>query len=381
MKTVLTKFLAISSVALLMLASCKKDQTLVTSNGGKPGALTANTSAPVVLDKAMVNDTTTVIRFNFTKANYGFSAAVTNTLQIDAPGDNWKSPTTFTLASGAYSQGFSTPAFNSLLLKLNLPAGVASQVNVRVAHSISTTVAPVYTNVLSLTVTPFNLQSWVYVPGSCEGWANSTDHTTAPLEDSLYSATSNGIYVGIINFPAGDRDFLVVPVKGSWAYKYATNDAETTNGTAVTYSTTYVASGGNNFFAPTTAGYYLVTLNTNNNTLTMAQADFYSIVGSAPPGTAWNTDSPMKYLNDGTNTWVATNIPMIVGEYKFRQDDAWSNSWGPSATAGTVVSANATGDGNIQLTTAGNYNFTFVMPAAPLGSTPLVTTTYTAVKQ
>ena len=68
MKTVLTKFLAISGVALLMLASCKKDQTQVTATAGKSGALTASATT-AVLDKSMVNDTTTIITFNFTKAN------------------------------------------------------------------------------------------------------------------------------------------------------------------------------------------------------------------------------------------------------------------------------------------------------------------------
>jgi hypothetical protein len=89
----------------------------------------------------------------------------------------------------------------------------------------------------------------------------------------------------------------------------------------------------------------------------------------------------MKYVNDGNGLWVANNVPMIVGEYKFRQDGQWTNSWGPTSTAGTITDSSPIGDGNIQLTTAGNYNFTFYMPATVYGTTPAVTTTYTAVKQ
>lgn len=359
-----------------MLASCKKEGTLVKATSGTPGALTANTNT-LALNKAMVSDTTTVITFNFTKANFGFSAAVTNTLQIDAVSDNWANPTTFTLGTGVYSQGFSTGVFNSLILKLNLPAGVASPVNVRVVHSLGPNVTPVYSNTLALTVTPFDLTSWVYLPGAYEGssWPNP-----GPLEDSLVSVTGNGVYVGIINFPAGANQFLVIPVKGSWTNKWATNFASSNpTGNSVTYPVTY--NGANNFYAPVAAGYYLITLDTNGNTISIVPADFYTIIGSAPPGTAWNNDYPMKYINDGNNTWVANNVPMTVGEYKFRQDDAWTNSWGPSATAGMATDSSPTGDGNIQLTTAGNYNFTFVMPATASGATPLVTTSYTAVKQ
>ena len=375
MKTVLTKFLAISSIGLLMLASCKKQGVEVVSNGGKPGALTANTTN-LALNKSMVNDTSKVIVFNFTKANFGFSAAVTNTLQIDAQGDNWANPTSFTLPVGTYTEGFSTFDFNNLVLKLNLTAGVASQVNVRIAHVLAANVPAVYSNVLSLTVTPFNLTSWVYLPGAYEGWANP-----GPQEDSLVSVTGNGVYTGIVNFTSASSQFLIVPVKGSWANKWATADAATGNASSATYSTEYVTGGGNNFQTPTTPGYYLLTFNSNTNQLTMTQADFYSIIGSAPPGTAWQNDYPMKYVNDGNGNWVANNVPMVVGEYKFRQDDQWTNSWGPSATAGIATDTNPTGDGNLQLTIAGNYNFTFNMPATVLGTTPAVTAAYTAVKQ
>jgi len=56
MKKVLTKFLAFSGVALLMLSACKKDGALVTSNGGKPGMLTASTTT-LVLDKTKLDST------------------------------------------------------------------------------------------------------------------------------------------------------------------------------------------------------------------------------------------------------------------------------------------------------------------------------------
>ncbi|MDP9080513.1 MAG: SusE domain-containing protein [Bacteroidota bacterium] len=367
----LTKILALGCLGLLALASCKKSDSLVTSTGGKAGALSTNVSE-LVLDKAKVSSPDTVITFNFNQASYGYKAAVTNTLQIDSMGDNWTAGKvkSVVLAPNVLKVGYTTADFNSILLKLNLKSGVSSQIQIRVAQSISSNVKPVYSNVVNLTVTPFNLTSWLYVPGSYEGWANST-----PQMDSLVSVTGNGIYVGIINFTAGNNDFLVLPVKGSWTHKYATNDPKNSTSSTVTYD------GPNNFYAPATAGQYIVTFNLNTNTISFALADYYSIIGSAPPGNAWSTDTFMKYVNDGAGNWVANNIPMVVGEYKFRQDAQWSNSWGPSATAGTVVSSGAVGDGNIQLTTAGNYNFTLHMPATSYGSTPLATTTFTATKQ
>jgi hypothetical protein len=371
MKTVLTKFLAISCVSLLMLASCKKDGVLVKSNGGTPGALAANVTT-LPLDKTKVSDTTKVITFSFSKANYGYSAAVTNTLQIDVPGDNWAHPTTFTLGTGVLSQGFSTGDFNALLLKLNIPAGVASPVSVRVAHSVAVNVPPVYSNVLALTVTAFNLQSWVYVPGAYEGsnWPNP-----GPLEDSLYSATDNGIYVGIINFTAGNNQFLIVPVK-NWNNKWATPDAASTSGTSSTYNVAY--NGSNNFYAPATPGQYLVTLNTNTNQLTIVPADYYTIIGSSTPGGNWSTDLPLKYVNDGSGNWVGS-FTLLAGQFKFRQSGQWTNSWGTpqagTAGAGIPNTLNDTKNDNINAT-AGTHTVTFTMAATPLGTTPAVTTTY-----
>jgi hypothetical protein len=372
MKKNLTKFIALSSVALLMLSSCKKDGDLTTSNGGKPGALTASTTT-LVLDKTKINDSTTVINFNFTNANYGFDAAVTNTLQIDAAGDNWANPASATLSTKVLSQGYSTAQFNSLLLKLNLKASVAAQVNVRVMHSVSVSVAPVYTNVVALTVTPFNLTSFVYVPGAYEGptWPNP-----GPLEDSLVSATDNGIYVGIINFSAGNNQFLIVPIKGSWANKYATT-ANPATGSSAIYPTEYVSSGGNNFYAPTAAGQYLVTLNINTNSLSIAPVDYYSVIGDAAQG--WSTDVPMKFVNDGTNTWLAANVAMSVDlppndGFKIRQDDAWGYSWGTSGSTGILTDANGV---NIGISAAGNYNVQFVMAPTPFGSAPVTTAPYT----
>jgi hypothetical protein len=372
MKKNLTKLLAVGSLGLLLLPACKKDGALVTSNGGKAGTLTASVNT-LPLDKTKLNDPSMVINFSFTAADYGYSAAVTNTLQIDVPSDNWAHPTSATLGVKTYSQGFSTADFNNLVLKLNVPAGVSTPVVARIQQSISSSIKPIYSNTLSLNVTAFDLTSWLYITGAFSQWENP-----GPLEDSLVSVTGNGVYVGVINFNAtgsGNNQFLVLPAK-NWNYKYATTGTNTPS-TTVTYGTS-----GNNFNAPTADGEYLVTVNLNNNTISIVPADYYSLIGSSTPGGNWSTDLFLKFVNDGNNNWVGT-FPMLAGEYKFRLDGQWSVSWGPGATAGTAVTSGATGDGNIPLSPAGTYTFTFNQPATVVGgsASPLGTTTFTAVKQ
>src|SRR3569833_323286 len=368
MKTVLTKFLAIGSIGLLMLASCKKEGVKVMSNGGKPGNLTANTT-DLPLDKSKVNDTSKVITFDFTKANFGYTAAVTNTLQIDAQGDSWANPTTFTKPNGVYKQSFNTFDFNNLVLKLNLTAGVPSPINVRIVHSLGANVPPVYSNTLSLTVTPFNLTSWVYVVGAFDGRPSLSANGT----DSLISATGNGVYTGIINFPANANEFLILPQSNNYNNKYASTQAPNAGPTS-----TVTQNGPNNLSAPKTGGQYIVNFNSNTGVISFTAADFYSIIGSATPGGNWSTDMNLKFVNDGNNIWTGT-FTLLAGEFKFRQSGQWTNSWGiPQAGhegAGVPNTLNDTHNDNIPVT-AGTHTVTFVQAPTPLGTTPTITTTY-----
>ncbi len=375
MKSLLNKILTISGVALLMLSACKKDGAVITATSGTPGVLSASATT-LVLNNAKITDPAIVETFTLVQPNFGYNAAISNTLQIDVPSDNWANPYTVSMGADVFTQGFNTNDFNNILLKAGMKGNVTATVNIRVKSSIGASTF-VYSNVLALTVTPFNLKSWLYVPGAYEGWNNP-----GPLEDSLYSATGNGIYVGIINFTAGNNQFLVTPAK-NWNNKYATNDAASTSGTSSNYSVTY--NGPNNFYAPATAGYYLITLNTNNNTMSIVPANFYSIIGDAAQG--WGTDVALKYVNDGNGNWVTTPPAPLVssGQFKIRQNNDWTYSWGipksGSAGFGVANTLNNTSNDNIPVAVNGNYLVTFNSPAATFGTVPAVTTTYSSVKQ
>src|SRR5476651_295681 len=98
MRSIFNRVLTIGGIGLLMLSACKKDGTLVTiaANGGTAGTLSAS-STTLVLDKTKLKDTSKVIKFTLTDANYGYNAATTATLQIDVASDNFKTPQSVTL--------------------------------------------------------------------------------------------------------------------------------------------------------------------------------------------------------------------------------------------------------------------------------------------
>jgi len=354
MKRILSKLIALSGIGLLMLSACKKDGAVVTSNGGKAGTLTASTTTLVLL-KSSYTDTTAAISFSFTAANYGFSAAVTNTLQIDSMGDNWQKPYSVTLSNKVYTQGFSTAAFNALLLKLNIKAGTASPVEVRIMHSVSAQVTPIYSNVLTLTVTPFNLISYVYVPGSYQN-TNSNLQWSPATADSLVSPTDNGVYTGYVYFQTGSQ-FKVTPAP-NWNNSYG--DA---GGGKISLS-------GGNLNAPA-AGLYFVTVDLNQNTITYSAYNHtWSLIGTA--AVDWNTDIEMPFVQNN-NAYQVTYTLNSAGQFKFRADNQWALSLGDvSPVDGQLTSNNGA---NINVPSNGTY-----LVSLSFGN-PLLAPTYTLVKQ
>lgn len=361
MKTLLSKFMMLNGLAILVLASCKKDGELATvsSTSTVASVLTASTTTPV-LTKATL--TATSVTFTTTLPSYGFSAAHTDSLEFDAHSDAFAKVKKAVAVTAGTTVTYNVLDFNNILLGMNLAAGTSAQVDVRLKSSLSATVGKAYSNVVTLTVTPFALVSYMYVPGAYQGWNPST-------ADSLQSATSNGIYTGIINFTAGNNQFLVTPAK-NWNNKYATNDAASTSGTSSSYSVTY--NGSNNFYAPSTAGQYTVTLNINTNTLTIVPANYYSVIGDAALG--WGTDVDMKY-NNGTQLWTLTTALNATGAFKFRKNHDWGTSYGLTSPVNGLNLTSSNG-GNISVSAAGTYALTFSVNA-----TDATLATYTAVKQ
>jgi hypothetical protein len=381
MKRLLTGFLTLCSVALLMMSSCKKSDKMVTDAGSQAGTLSASTTN-LVLEPSRASDTSAAITFSFTAPKITFkSAKLIDEIQVDVPSDNWKSPTSISVSTTATSQGFSTAVFDKLLLALKLPVGVSTTVNVRLSNGLSAESA-LYSNVISLTVTPINLASFIYIVGQFNGYS-----TTAP--DSLISATSNGIYTGIINFPAGENQFLILPQK-NFNNKYATTLSPSTTADSISYAVEYVSGGGNNLVAPSDAGTYHIILNTLTNTISIARTNSYSAIGSVTPGANYTTDDELKYVN-GKEDWegvFAFTYGSFPGGFKIRQNDDWTWSWGipKSGSAGDGIpnTLNNSSNDNIPVAASGNYlvTFTYTEAAYSIASPPpSVTATYTLTQQ
>ncbi len=126
-------------------------------------------------------------------------------------------------------------------------------------------------------------------------------------------------------------------------------------GTTLSYGSVEFPTGtavqdGPNFFVP--GGEYSVTFNRTTGAYNFAFPSI-GIIGSAVNG--WDVaDTDLSTTNG--ETYTLTNLPLLVGELKFRQDNAWNVSFG----GGTFPMGTSTqGGDNIIIPTAENYDVTF----------------------
>ncbi|WP_374459610.1 SusE domain-containing protein [Chryseobacterium taeanense] len=313
------KFLVCGLVAV-MLFSCEKDEDQAIASLKSNANLSADKTS-IVLTKP--NATQNAIKYSWSNPDYGVNLAITNQLQFAVQGTNFATPKTIDLAAGTKQISYTVEELNAILLGLALTPDVASNVQIRLKSTLGTSVT--YSNIINLTATPYALISYMYAPGAYQGW-------NPPTANTLVSANSNGIYIGFINFTAGNLAFKITP-QTNWNNSYGTNSQfnSSTNTIPVIYN------GGGDIVAPG-IGYYQATIDTNANTLKMIPYQM-SLIGSATPGGNWSTDIDMVWDNTLLK-WKAT-ATFLSGEFKFRLNHDWNQTnWGGSGGVASTSGAN-----------------------------------------
>jgi len=283
----------------------------------------------LVLDENAPDATATTIKWNdYTK----YGVKVTYLVEMAAANSDVYFP--LGTVENAKELALTNLALDQAVLKTGAVANVASDVKIRVtatSSSIGGTIVKT-SDVVTFKVTPYQLESFMYVPGAYQNW----DPATAV---AIRSATSNGVYVGYINFTAPNSAFKITPER-NW-----TNNYGSTGGNNLTYN------GGNDLVAPN-VGWQKLTVNLTEMTYDLTPYS-WGIIGSASPG-GWDDDTDMVF-NSTTQKWEIENIALTVGEIKFRLNNAWTVDYGDNGNDGTLER----GAANIPITEAGNYKITF----------------------
>jgi len=337
MKSLINKMMFVVLSSLVFL-SCQKDELQSVLDVSATPTLTASASN-IVLQQA--NGDQEAITFTWSATNYGFKAATSYTLQMAKKGTDFTaaSSTEIPLANNTQTT-FTITGFNRELLKI-ISAGSASEVEVRIKSEVGTmaTVSPVYSNVVTITATPYrdiiNYPS-LYVPGDYQGW----DAANAP---KISSKTNNKVYEGYINIKAGSLAFKITS-EPDWNH---TNYGDGGTGK--------LSTSGGDLKVPS-AGYYLLNADLNSLTWSATKIDSWGVIGDAMG--SWDVDKKLSF-NSTTEVWTLTT-DLSVGKIKFRANDAWDLNFGDS----NIDNIPEYSGGDIPITAAGNYTITLDLSVA-----------------
>ncbi|MET0634790.1 MAG: SusE domain-containing protein [Chitinophagaceae bacterium] len=333
MKNRFLYFILSVSVILLMF-SCKKEGNITVLQTPVLPTITVS-SASVVLSEATAADTVQVI--TWTPADYGFSAAVSYSIQLAKAATGFATPKEITLGNNRVLK-YTGAELNQLALLQGIAPGSTGQLEVRV-RSVLTDSIRQYSETITFAVTPYlvviNYPS-LWVPGDYQGWKAET-------AEKISSRLSNGVYEGYIYFASGptfkftnepDWDHLIY----GWAS--STESGSDVSGTFIT--------GGGNLYVPST-GYFLIKGNTNDNTWSGTKINSWSMIGDF---NNWAGDAPLTY-DVLTKKWTGTLTAAAAGGFKFRANNDWPINFG-DAGADLILDY----DGSNIAVTAGTHTVT-----------------------
>ncbi len=332
------KNIALLGAALLVLASCEKDEVKLILGAGVPPTVSASGNSFVITE---TNLSDVLLTLNWTKSDYSTNVAVNYTVQVDKAGNNFAAPMEYAVEN-LLTRTMTGAELNTAARNVGLVAGTAGNLEVRIKSEINPDVDPIYSSSTTISVNPLVvviIYPTLHAPGSYQGWAPD-------LAPTIQSAKSNNKYEGYVYFADANAEFKLTDAP-DWNNGIFGDSGDGTSGT--------IASPGNNFKV-TDVAYYQLIVDITASTWSAVRTD-WGIIGSATP-TAWDSDTKMTY-DAGTQTLTIT-IDLIAGEIKFRANSAWDLNLGDTGADGIMEY----GGDNIAVAEAGNYTVTLDLRAS-----------------
>jgi hypothetical protein len=289
--------------------------------------------------------------FKVSAADYGVSAPVTYSLQIDKTGNNFANAQTLTSSSTTSLAVTVVQLYNAMTgaTALNLPTNVKASIDVRVMATIGASLQPAYSNVKTIIVNPLpSLKPYYsvtpkpyYIVGLADGtWNNSPAGLGVSLiplglasgKAYLSSGAGTFTYTGYIK---ASQSFKIIRDLGGWDEQWGNDGGEGINSPRR-------KSGGSdpsNFKVPAN-GYYTITLNSIANTCTIVAANItptaYTSIDMPGGQNGWTISDYMTPVSTTNNhDWYKTITFSGSGEVKFRAnaDPNWSVNWGTQSAS------------------------------------------------
>lgn len=347
-KNIIIKFL-MAVVLILGLTSCEDRDLVTIDNVATPVVMDLSTNSLVLDENFPTNHALTV---SWTPAEYTVPVAMNYILEISKD-EAFANPVELGRTQNVKFLSFTVKDLNEAAKAIGLVAYEPQKMYFRVKSYLGEGDMYQISNVTSLTITPYIASPTynytdLYLIGNATagGWDNvATNMNLFPL---LKTANSN-VYTFTGLFKVGG--FKVIKVKGDWGAQFGYG------GSAGTLST----DGGSGDIQVAEEGYYKLTIDTAALTYTFVPVTVptttyssVSIFGSVNGN--WDTDTQLTQSTFDPHVWMATNLHLKDGEFKFRANNNWDVSWGTdSEFFGTAT----LGGSNIPLSSEWDYHVYF----------------------
>ena len=268
------------------------------------------------------------------KSWYGVDTPLTYTLQMDNNDGEFLSPQEVSILSGN-NISLSHADLNAKAFALKLAPEVASKIKVRLKANLKYGAVPIYSNVSTLTVTPYStlilkypMPSELYLQGDAvpSNWGT-------PVTDIQKMAQIDDHRFGLIVALTGGKSFAVISAASTWSDPaYVTLDANTIPQSTGNFEPRGSATnwGGAPIKSPAVSGVYQVILDFTTGTysitpavLMTSPAELY-IIGDATTN-GWNAPgNAQKFTKVDNNTFTLTTA-LKAGKYAFlNANSTWS---------------------------------------------------------
>jgi hypothetical protein len=334
--------LLIPVIALVaFFASCDKVDDLPSY---QPGSAVALTSSVATIAAAPADSNNVAMTLSWTSPKYAQdSAKYKFVVQVDSAGRNFSKAVSKTF-TGVLSGSFTNKELNVIMLGYGFSFNVPYDMDVRVISSYGNNNEQYTSNTLKVKMTPYKVPPKVGLPAggklflvgdaSQGGWNNPV-----PVPNQEFARLDETTWAGVFNI-VGGKNYLVLPVNGSWDHKYSVADAS-----VPAESGDFAYDNPSNFNGPAASGWYLIVLNFQSGKFTVTPAapvpDNLFIVGDATPG-QWNNPVPtpsQQFIRLNSSEFELSTLAMTSGKsyLLLPVNGSWDHKYGGTEKLGGAL--------------------------------------------
>lgn len=156
------KKLSIVCLAIILLVGCDDNDRIAIANTPADGSFILKSDIETLVLKKEGAYARTALTLSWDSLLYNVSTPVIYTVQFDSINGNFSNPIEDLVSTGKFAHTFTDSAMNVRALKMKLNPSTSGQIKVRLKSNLAYGKMLAYSNVITLSVTPYSVVSLMY---------------------------------------------------------------------------------------------------------------------------------------------------------------------------------------------------------------------------